>query len=563
MSTPTTGVQEWHEIPWPKVERDTYTLQKRIYQASLRGDVNGTHRLQCLLMSSWHAKCLAVRRVTQDNQGKKTAGIDGIKSLTPKERLHLVGSLTLDARSSPTRRVWIPKPGTEEKRPLGIPTMSDRALQALVKLALEPEWEAKFEPNSYGFRPGRSCHDAIGAIFNSVCKLPKYVLDADISKCFDRINHEALLQKVNTFPQLERLLRVWLKAGVLDGDTLFPTEEGTPQGGIVSPLLANIALHGLETVVTQGFPLNRKVADQWERWRPVLIRYADDFVILHRDPEVIRQCRDIVQGWLQGMGLELKPSKTRMAHTLEAFEGDAGFDFLGFHVRQYLTGKYQSKHGFKTIITPSQKKVKLHYARLAEIVEQNQAARQINLIFKLNPIIRGWCNYYRTVASKATFRDMDDRMYQKLWRWATRRHPKKSGKWIARKYWHKGWKFMVASGSPALLRHASVAIRRHAKVQAGKSPFDGDWVYWATRQGKQPGIPTRLARLLRQQNGKCAHCGLVFQPGNPIEIHHKDGEHFNNAWGNRQALHRHCHHSAHGKSRIPTTLSIHDNEPSI
>ena len=174
MSAPATGVQEWRDIPWAKVERDTHTLQKRIYQASLRGDVNGTHRLQRLMISSWQAKCLAVRRVTQDNQGKNTAGVDGIKSLTPPERLRLVNNLSLDAQPSPTRRVWIPKPGTEEKRPLGIPTMPDRALQALVKLALEPEWEAKFEPNSYGFRPGRSCHDAIAAIFINVSKLPKY-----------------------------------------------------------------------------------------------------------------------------------------------------------------------------------------------------------------------------------------------------------------------------------------------------------------------------------------------------------------------------------------------------
>jgi RNA-directed DNA polymerase len=564
MSAPATGVQEWRDIPWPKVERDTHTLQKRIYQASLRGDENVIHRLQRLMISSWQAKCLAVRRVTQDNQGKNTAGVDGIKSLTPAERLHLVNSLSLDAQPSPTRRVWIPKPGTEEKRPLGIPTMPDRALQALVKLALEPEWEAKFEPNSYGFRPGRSCHDAIAAIFTNVSKLPKYVLDADISKCFDRINHEALLKKVNTFPRMERLLRVWLKAGVLDGDTLFPTEEGTPQGGIVSPLLANIALHGLETVVTQGFPLNRKLeGGHWERWKPVLIRYADDFVILHRDPDVIRQCREIVHEWLQGMGLELKPSKTRMAHTLEAFEGEPGFDFLGFHVRQYQAGKHQSKQGFKTIITPSQKKVKLHYERLAEIVEQHRMAKQIDLIFKLNPIIRGWCNYYRTVVSKATFRDMDDRMYHKLWSWAKRRHPKKTHGWIAGKYWRQGWKFMVPSGSPELLRHASVAIRRHVKVQGRKSPFDGDWVYWATRQGKQPGIPTRLTTPLRQQGGKCAHCGLFIQPGDLLEVHHKDGNHFNNQRENRQALHRHCHDQVHGASITSTALSIRDKEPGI
>jgi len=302
---------------------------------------------------------------------------------------------------------------------------------------------------------------------------------------------------------------------------------------------------------------------RWEKWRPALIRYADDFVILHRDPEVIRQCREIVHGWLQGMGLELKPSKTRMAHTLEAFEGEPGFDFLGFHVRQYHTGKHQSKQGFKTIITPSQKKVTLHYARLAEIVEQHQAVKQIDLIFKLNPIIRGWCNYYRTVASKGTFRDMDDRMWHKLWRWAKRRHPNKTHGWVARKYWRQGWKFMVPSGSPELLKHASVVIRRHVKVQGRRSPFDGDWVYWAKRQGAQPGIPTRLTTPLRSQGGKCAHCGLFIQPGDLLEVHHRDGNHLNNQRENRQVLHRHCHDQVHGASLITTAPSIHDNGPGI
>jgi RNA-directed DNA polymerase len=192
---------------------------------------------------------LAVRRVTQDNHGKKTAGVDGIKSLSPAQRLVLVKQIELNAKSKPTRRVWIPKPGTSEERPLGIPTMNDRALQALIKLVLEPEWEAKFEANSYGFRPGRSCHDAIEAIFNTIRSKSKFVLDADISKCFDKINHQTLLSKLNTFPTLRRQIRAWLKAGVMDGKKLFPTEEGTPQGGVISPLLANIALHGLEEMI--------------------------------------------------------------------------------------------------------------------------------------------------------------------------------------------------------------------------------------------------------------------------------------------------------------------------
>ncbi|WP_414519919.1 reverse transcriptase N-terminal domain-containing protein, partial [Nostoc sp. PCC 9305] len=224
---------EWKDIPWRKLERVVYKLQKRIYRASLRGDVKALRKLQKTLMKSWYAKCLAVRRVTQDNQGKKTAGVDGIKTLSPAARLKLVANLKLGSKVKPTRRVWIPKPGADEKRPLGIPTMYDRALQALVKQALEPEWEARFEPNSYGFRAGRSCHDAIEAIFNSISKKAKYVLDADISKCFDQINHKALLQKLNTFPTIRRQIRAWLKAGVMESGQLFSTSEGTPQGGVI------------------------------------------------------------------------------------------------------------------------------------------------------------------------------------------------------------------------------------------------------------------------------------------------------------------------------------------
>jgi RNA-directed DNA polymerase len=268
---------EWSDLPWRSIERRVFKLQKRIYQASARDDVKTVHRLQKLLMKSWSAKCLATRRVTQDNQGKKTAGIDGVKSLTPAERLELVERLGVTQTPKPVRRVWIPKPGTTEKRGLGIPVMDDRASQALVKLALEPEWEAKFEPNSYGFRPGRGCHDALVAIYIDINKKPKYVLDADISKCFDKINHPALLNKLATFPTLRRIIAHWLKAGMMDGETLFPTTEGVPQGGVASPLLANIALHGLERAVQAAFPATVKVNGKWiYHWQPTLIRYADD-----------------------------------------------------------------------------------------------------------------------------------------------------------------------------------------------------------------------------------------------------------------------------------------------
>lgn len=209
------AMEEWKDVEWRKLEKRVFKLQKRIFRASSRGDVKAVRKLQKTLMRSWSAKMLAVRRVTQDNCGKKTAGVDGVKLLTPKQRLKFVSHLRLNSKVRPTRRVWIPKPGMEEKRPLGIPTMYDRALQALVKLALEPEWEALFEPNSYGFRPGRSCHDAIVAIHTIIAQKAKYVLDADIAKCFDKIRHDALLRKLNTFPTIRRQIRAWLKAGVM------------------------------------------------------------------------------------------------------------------------------------------------------------------------------------------------------------------------------------------------------------------------------------------------------------------------------------------------------------
>ena len=306
-----TPMREWNAIPWHKLERRVFKLQKRIFRAKQRGDVKAVHRLQKMLISSWSAKCLSVRRVTQDNTGKKTAGVDGVKSLSPEARLTLVGQLKLSSMAAATRRVWIPKPGRQEKRPLGIPTMYERARMTLVKMAMEPEWEAVFEPNSYGARPGRSCHDAIEQIFAAIKQKEKYVLDADIARCFDRINHQALLKKLNTYPTLRRQIRAWLKAGVIEGKQWFETSEGTPQGGTVSPLLANIALHGLETRIKQAFPL-RRVTIGGKRHRiatPDVIRYCDDFVILHEDLTVVQRCQSIVSEWLKGIGLELKPSQ--------------------------------------------------------------------------------------------------------------------------------------------------------------------------------------------------------------------------------------------------------------
>ena len=567
--------EEWRSINWRKLERRVYKLQKRIYRASQRGDVKTYRRLQKTLLNSWSARALAVRRVTQDNRGKKTAGVDGVKSLTPKQRLSLVNQLRLGSKVSPTRRVWIPKPGKEEKRPLGIPTIKDRALQALVKLALEPEWEARFEPNSYGFRTGRSCHDAIEAIFNCIRYKPKFVLDADISKCFDRIDQETLLRKLQTSPTIRRQMRAWLKAGVMDGKQLFPTSEGTPQGGCISPLLANIALHGIENQITQAFPKRtiRRIG-QYAGYQSgaTLIRYCDDFVILHEDITVVQRCREIISEWLKDIGLELKPSKTRLTHTLSSIEGQKpGFNFLGFNIRQFPTGKHHTgrntkgeKLGFKTIISPSREKVKAHYDHLAKEIDSHKSAPQAALIKRLNPIIRGWANYFATVVSKEIYARLDDMVYRKLVSWAKYRHPKKSQGWVSKKYWHSidgdNWVFAIKEEGKnplRLLDHTRIKIMRHVKVKGELSPYDGNLVYWSTRMGKNPEMPTRVTSLLKWQKGKCAHCGLFFREDDVMEIDHiiPKSQGGKDEYQNWQLLHRHCHDTKTANDGSPGSQS--------
>ncbi|WRH65775.1 MAG: group II intron reverse transcriptase/maturase [Planktothrix sp. GU0601_MAG3] len=540
---------EWKDLNWRKLEKVTFKLQKRIFQASTRGDVKAVRKLQKTLINSWSAKCIAVRRVTQDNQGKNTAGVDGVKSLTPKQRMNLVGRLKLTNKAKPTRRVEIPKPGTTETRPLGIPTINDRALQALVKLALEPEWEAKFEPNSYGFRPGRSCHDAIEAIFNSIRYKSKYVLDADISKCFDRINHKALISKIHTYPTLSRQIKIWLKAGYCVGKELFPTNDGTPQGGVISPLLANIALHGIENRVKQ-YAETLKGQKRVNCESLSLIRYADDFVIIHKDLNVVKKCQEIIADWLNDMGLELKSSKTKLTHTLNEIDGNIGFEFLGFHIQQHKVGNYRCANntngtplGFSTLITPSKAKIKTHLVKIAEVIDAHKTAPQAALISKLNPIIRGWSNYYSTVVSKETFNKVDHLTYDKLRAWAKTRG---KGNINKDKYWRtvgdRNWCFSTEDGTE-LLTHSSMPIVKHTKVKSEVSPFDGNWIYWSKRRGEYPETPKRVATLIKKQKGICPHCGLYFTSTDKVEVDHitpttlggKD------TYKNWQLLHKHCH----------------------
>ncbi len=586
---PKSRIEYWHQIDWKRAEKVVFSLQKRIYQASQRDDVKVIRRLQKLLLSSFFAKAIAVRRVSQDNTGKKTAGIDGIKFLNPKERLKMVYTLVpLTGKANPVRRVWIPKPGkahragrgflaysteqADEKRPLGIPTMEDRARQCLVKLALEPEWEARFEPNSYGFRPGRSCHDAMEAIFNALRSKTAYVLDADIAKCFDRINHQYLLNKLNTFPTMRRQIKAWLKAGILEDKKLFPSNNGTPQGGVISPLLANIALHGLETNLKKWIgkvklrhPCGRVMAKTVKERSLSIIRYADDFVIIHKDEEVIIEAKSITEKWLKEIGLEIKPEKTRLCHTLKYHKLEKpGFNFLGFNVRQYKTGKHhankQSNGKIKPYtlhIKPSKEAIDTHYKKLKEIVDKSKALTQKALITKLNPVIRGWSNYYRYSVCSKTFSNIDNLLWYKLKKWVIKRHPNKNWKYKKPKYWknkgNRNWLF--SDGNVELIKHkknydctnSKTKHKRqggkYIKVQNSRSPFDGDKTYWSSRMGKFPNLPTGKAKLLKLQKGKCNICGLHFKDEDVIETDHiiprQAGG--NNSYNNLQLLHRHCH----------------------
>lgn len=506
------SVPDWDKIDWKAASSRVSKIQYRIFRAKRCQNTKRLHWLQRVLVRSVSARLLAVRQVTTLNKGKRTAGFDRRIVDTPKSKLRLAQNLSLDGKSLPIRRVWLPKPGKVEKRPLGIPVIMDRAKQMLAKLALEPEWEAVFERNSYGFRPGRGCLDAIEAIFSNLhAGIPKFVFDADIAKCFDRIDHRALLRKINTFPEMETQISAWLACGVVEGfaksraklkdSEVVPTTSGTPQGGVISPLLANIALHGLENhlvnyVGRRAGPSGRANRGFTAKSKALgFVRYADDFVVIHDNLEILKECIHETRVFLAGMGLEISEEKSAVKDVRE------GFLFLGFQCimirRKYGNWKY------KIHIRPSTQSVRKLLDKVTIIIRRNKSASSYELIEKLRPLILGWANYFRYSECASVFVKLTHMIYLKLRGWVFRRSIRIGRRKTRLKYFPKGEYFFEGKVRRALwvlmgkrrvkqgiktnfLPYLSwISSRKHVKVKGDESPYNPDSsIYWSNRMAK-------------------------------------------------------------------------------
>lgn len=559
-----TKEEQWRKLPWNKFDKQIRKIQERIYDASVRNDSKSVRTLQKVLVGLTSAKFIAVRQISQDNQGKRTVGVDGIASLTPKERLELVNELNIDGKADSILRISIPKPDGRQ-RSLGIPTLRDRAKQFLLLMALEPEWEAKFEPNSYGFRPGRSCQDARAAICQSLKEKAKYVFDADIDSCFPTIAHKPLLDKLNTIPRFRKQIRSWLKAGITFEGVTEANTDGTPQGGPISVFLANVALHGLEEHVGNclaRWAKNGKLPKGSVSSDGLLVRYADDFVLLYPHLEVLEKVVEEVKKWLFPLGIEISQHNSSIRHTLYQHNGNPpGFTFLGFYFshKESRVGKTtwvankdnRAPLRYYLIQKPDKDRVQKHIDEVRDIVKRMEKRPQEELIARLNPIIRSWTNYYVFTDNTYIFHYCNKRMFDRLMRYACNRHKSKGKKWIIKKYFHtfegRKWIFATPDHSSRLkLYSKGVGRNRYVKVALGKSPYDGDTSYWNNRW-KATVSPTQRT-LHSLQNGKCACCkGPIFF-GQVIKIDHivpkKDGG--SNTIQNLRLIHGHCHDPIHG-----------------
>ena len=497
----------WDHVDWRHHEEQVRRLRGRIFKAVQDGDWPLARNVQKLMLRSWSNTLVSVRQVTQRNAGRRTAGIDGLVALTSQARAEMAVRVHASIGShqpSPVRRVYIPKASDKTKmRPLGIPVLSDRCHQARVRNALEPEWEARFEPRSYGFRPGRGCHDAIESLYNTLHGKSRrvWILDADLAAAFDKISHGHLLEMLGGFPARD-MIAGWLKAGILEaGKGFAPTGEGTPQGGVISPLLLNIALHGLEEAAGVRYRTGIHAGDVRDGC-PALTRYADDLVVCCHSRQQAEQVQARLAGWLEPRGLAFNEAKTRIVPLSE------GFDFLGFNLRRYPNGKL--------LIKPGVMAIKRFRERLAKEFRALRGANVAAVLAKIVPITRGWVAYYRTVVSSRVFRALDNYLWKLTYKWACWSHSSKPKGWIIGRYFRKfekfrndRWVFGDKDTGAYLPRLAWTDIVRHTLVKGGASPDDPALAgYWAQRRQKvKPPLDSYTVRLLSRQDGRCSLCG--------------------------------------------------------